>query len=113
MQLAAPLYTLFLGTDALATQKEVKPEMKRFPASTRIRLKLLQYLCRVTKAGFIIPPCIQVYKIQLKRYANSYIMLYNKIVIFFQVIFDSLYGKNTNAKLKSLALQFTSNIVQQ
>ncbi|XP_032663557.1 proteasome adapter and scaffold protein ECM29 [Odontomachus brunneus] len=87
MQLAAPLYTLFLGTDALATQKEVKPEMKRLPASTRIRLKLLQYLCRVTKAGFIIPPCIQV-------------------------VFDSLYGKNTNAKLKSLALQFTSNIVQ-
>lgn len=62
MQLAAPLYTLFLGTDALATQKEVKPEMKRVPASTRIRLKLLQYLCRVTKAGFIIPPCIQVHK---------------------------------------------------
>lgn len=87
MQLAAPLYTLFLGTDALATQKEVKPEMKRHPASTRIRLKLLQYLCRVSKAGFIIPPCIQV-------------------------VFDSLYGKNTNAKLKSLALQFTSNIVQ-
>ncbi|XP_012233833.1 proteasome adapter and scaffold protein ECM29 [Linepithema humile] len=87
MQLAAPLYTLFLGTDALATQKEIKPEMKRHPASTRIRLKLLQYLCRVTKAGFIIPPCIQV-------------------------VFDSLYGKNTNAKLKSLALQFTSNIVQ-
>ncbi|XP_053994994.1 proteasome adapter and scaffold protein ECM29 [Hylaeus volcanicus] len=87
-QLAAPLYTLFLGTDALATQKEVKPEMKRLPASIRIRLKLLHYLCRVTKAGFIIPSCIQV-------------------------VFDSLYGKNTNAKLKSMALQFTSNIVQQ
>lgn len=63
MQLAAPLYTLFLGSDALergAAQKEVKPEMKRMPANTRIRLKLLQYLCRVTKAGFIIPPSIQV-----------------------------------------------------
>lgn len=60
MQLAAPLYTLFLGTDALATQKEVKQEMKRTPASIRIRLKLLYYLGRVTKAGFIIPPCIQV-----------------------------------------------------
>lgn len=60
MQLAAPLYSLFLGTDALATQKEVKPDMKRLPAGTRIRLKLLYYLCRVTKAGFIIPPCIQV-----------------------------------------------------
>ncbi|XP_029040341.2 proteasome adapter and scaffold protein ECM29 isoform X1 [Osmia bicornis bicornis] len=88
MQLAAPLYTLFLGTNALAAQKEVKPEMKRSPASTRIRLKLLHYLCRVTKTGFIIPPCIQV-------------------------VFDSLYGKNTNTKLKSMALQFTSNIVQQ
>ncbi|OXU22910.1 hypothetical protein TSAR_016170 [Trichomalopsis sarcophagae] len=89
MQLAAPLYTLFLGTDALATQKEVKQEIKRTPASIRIRLKLLHYLCRVTKAGFIIPPCIQV-------------------------IFESLYGaNNTNSKLKSLALQFTSNLVQQ
>ncbi|KAG7212048.1 hypothetical protein KM043_012404 [Ampulex compressa] len=87
-QLVAPLYTLFLGTDALATQTEVKPEMKRLPASTRIRLKLLHYLCRVTNGGFIIPPCIQV-------------------------VFDSLYGKNTSAKLKSLALQFTSIIVQQ
>ncbi|XP_033222326.1 proteasome adapter and scaffold protein ECM29 [Belonocnema kinseyi] len=87
MQLAAPLYSLFLGTEGLATQ-EVKEEMKRLPASTRIRLKLLYYLCRVTKAGFIIPPCIQV-------------------------VFDSLYGSNTNPKLKSLALQFTSNIVQQ
>ncbi|KZC10743.1 Proteasome-associated protein ECM29 like protein, partial [Dufourea novaeangliae] len=88
MQLASPLYALFLGTDALATQKEVKPEMKRLPACTRIRLKLLHYLCRVTKAGFIMPPCIQV-------------------------VFDTLYGYNTNPRLKSMALQFTSNIVQQ
>ncbi|CAK9831680.1 Proteasome adapter and scaffold protein ECM29 [Anthophora retusa] len=91
MQLAAPLYTLFLGTDALGIQKDVKPEMKRLPAGIRIRLKLLHYLCRVTKAGFIIPPCIQV-------------------------VFHSLEegdGKTTNAKLKSMALQFTLNIVQQ
>ncbi|CAL7951979.1 unnamed protein product [Xylocopa violacea] len=90
MQLAAPLYTLFLGTEALGIQKEVKPEMKRLPAGIRIRLKLLHYLCRVTKNGFIIPPCIQV-------------------------VFHSLEGdaKITNAKLKLLALQFTSNIVQQ
>ncbi|KAK0081163.1 hypothetical protein PV325_012689 [Microctonus aethiopoides] len=88
MQLALPLYTLFLGTGALGTQKDVKPEMKRLAANTRIRLKLLQYLCRVTKAGFVIPPSIQV-------------------------IFDSLYGNNTNKKLKSLALEFTLNMVQQ
>ncbi|XP_008560300.1 proteasome adapter and scaffold protein ECM29 [Microplitis demolitor] len=88
MQLALPLYTLFLGTSALGTQKDVKPEMKRHAANTRIRLKLLQYLCRVTKAGFIIPPSIQV-------------------------VFDSLYGNNTNKKLKTLALDFTLNMVQQ
>ncbi|XP_026674602.1 proteasome adapter and scaffold protein ECM29 isoform X2 [Ceratina calcarata] len=90
MQLAAPLYTLYLGTEALGVQKEVKPEMKRLPACIRIRLKLLHYLCRVTKAGFIVPLCIQV-------------------------VFHTLEGdaKTTNPKLKSLALQFTSNIVQQ
>ncbi|KAJ8667078.1 hypothetical protein QAD02_008740 [Eretmocerus hayati] len=87
MQLAAPLYSLFLGSDA--TKKDIPPELKRAPASIRIRLKLLQYLCRVTKTGFIIPPCIQV-------------------------IFESLYrADNTNSKLKTLALQFTSNFVQQ
>ncbi|XP_043596940.1 proteasome adapter and scaffold protein ECM29 isoform X1 [Bombus pyrosoma] len=91
MHLAAPLYTLFLGTDTLGIHKDVKPEMKRLPAGIRIRLKLLHYLCRVTTGGFIVPPCIQV-------------------------VFHSLQegdGKTTNAKLKSMALQFTSNIVQQ
>lgn len=61
--------------------------MKKSPASTRIRLKLLTYLCRVTKAGFMIPACIQV-------------------------VFDSLYGTNTNARLKTLAIQFAANIVR-
>nr|XP_033335253.1 proteasome adapter and scaffold protein ECM29 [Megalopta genalis] len=85
-QLATPLVTLFLGTsDPL---KEVKPEMKRQPASTRIRLKLLHYLCRITKADYIVMPCIEV-------------------------IFESLYGTDTNSKLRSMALQFTLNIVQQ
>ena len=60
MQLAAPLYSLFLGTDALATRKEIESDKKRLPASPRIRLKVLYYLCRVTKAGLIIPLCIQV-----------------------------------------------------
>lgn len=66
VQLAAPLYNLFLGTDAVAMQKEIKQELKRIPASIRVRLKLLYYLGRVTKAGFIIPPCIQV-KLQKKK----------------------------------------------
>jgi hypothetical protein len=49
-----------LGTDVSATQKKVKPEMKVTIANVEIRLKILHYLCRVTKEGFIIPLCIQV-----------------------------------------------------
>lgn len=77
------LYMLFLGSQT----QNVKPNMKKLPASTRIRLKLLTYLCRVTGGGFVLPPAIQV-------------------------IFDSLYGTNTNTRLKTLALNFTINMVQ-
>jgi TRAP-type C4-dicarboxylate transport system permease small subunit len=89
MQLAAPLYTLFLGTDASGMQKEEKSEMKRLPASTRIRLKLLYYLCRVTKAGFIITPCIQVHQnLSTHMYEQLLILSYymnNKVGIFFRL----------------------------
>lgn len=78
-----PLYLVFLGSQS----QHLKPNMKKSPASTRIRLKLLTQLCRVTGAGFMIPACIQV-------------------------VFDSLYGTNTNARLKTLALQFAANIVR-
>lgn len=78
-----PMYLLFLGSQ----NQNLKPDMKKSPVSTRIRLKLLTYLCRATGAGIIIPACIQV-------------------------VFDSLYGANTNTKLKTLALQFAANIVR-
>ncbi|KAF7987486.1 hypothetical protein HCN44_003248 [Aphidius gifuensis] len=88
-QLVLPLYILFLGSCSFtSTQKDIKPEMKRLPANTRIRLKLLQYLCRVKKNAIILPAAIQI-------------------------IFDSLYGNNTNKKLKTLALDFALNMVQQ
>lgn len=44
-------------------------------------------MCKLTGAGFMIPACVQV-------------------------VFDSLYGTNTNTRLKTLALNFTSNIIQ-
>lgn len=78
-----PMYLLFLGSQS----QNLKPGMKKSPASTRIRLKLLTYLGKVTGAGFIVPACIQI-------------------------VFDSLYGSNTNARLKTLALQFAANIVR-
>nr|XP_022915862.1 proteasome-associated protein ECM29 homolog isoform X1 [Onthophagus taurus] len=78
-----PLFMLFLGTQS----HNVKSNLKKAPASTRIRLKILTYLCRVTNGGFVVPISIQV-------------------------IFDSLFGIETNSKLKTLALNFTANLVR-
>ncbi|KAL1514253.1 hypothetical protein ABEB36_003540 [Hypothenemus hampei] len=80
-QISQPLFLLFLGS------KSNKPEQTKVPANTRIRLKLLTYLCRVQGEGFLFPFCLQV-------------------------IFDSLYGTNTNTKLKTLALNFTGNLIR-
>lgn len=78
-----PLYRLFFGS----LKKDTKPDLIKTPASTRIRLKLLTYLCKVTDKGFVMPVSIQIF-------------------------FESFFGTNTNAKLKSLALNFTSNLVR-
>ncbi|KAK5644780.1 hypothetical protein RI129_006080 [Pyrocoelia pectoralis] len=78
-----PLYLLYLGSQS----QNIKPNMKKLPVSTRIRLKLLTHMCRITGAGFALPASIQV-------------------------IFDSLYGANTNSKLKTIALNFAMNLVQ-
>lgn len=77
-----PFFTLFLGC-----QLKNKPDQSKSPASTRIRLKLLTYLCRVTGKGFAFPASLQI-------------------------IFDSLYGINTNPRLKTLALNFTMNLLR-
>ncbi|XP_056640479.1 proteasome adapter and scaffold protein ECM29 [Diorhabda sublineata] len=82
-QTSMPLYHLYLGSQG----KSGKPEEKKLPANTRIRLKLLTSLGRVTDQGFVFPQCIQI-------------------------IFDSLYGTHTNTRLKSLALNFTGNIIK-
>jgi proteasome component ECM29 len=78
-----PLFMMFLGTQS----KNVKEDQIKSPASTRIRLKLLTYLCRITGKAFAFPASIQL-------------------------IFDSLYGTNTNTRLKTLALNFTMNLVR-
>ncbi|CAH1974017.1 unnamed protein product [Acanthoscelides obtectus] len=83
LKVCLPLYNLFLGTQG----KTKKPEQEKMPANTRIRLKLLTYLCRITGGGFAFPQCIQI-------------------------IFDSLYGTQTNTRLKTQALTFTNNIIR-
>jgi hypothetical protein len=63
MNLTAPLYSLFLGTQLLNTKSRlntIKPEHRRSPASTRIRLKILPYLCRSRGPALVFPACIQV-----------------------------------------------------
>ncbi|KAF5273782.1 hypothetical protein FQA39_LY00897 [Lamprigera yunnana] len=78
-----PLYLLFLGSQS----QNVSQHMKKFPANTRIRLKLLTHMCKIHRTGFALPASIQI-------------------------IFDSLYGVNTNSKLRMLALQFAMNLVR-
>ena len=95
------LYDVFLGTlfikgkdGKLATTSatgvvHIKPENKRSPSNTRLRLKLLPYLVRSKEASLCFPASIQV-------------------------IFDLLFGTggNTNAKLKTLAVQFIHAVVE-
>ena len=95
------LYDVFLGTlvikgkdGKLATTSatgviHIKPENKRSPSNTRLRLKLLPYLVRSKEASLCFPGSIQV-------------------------IFDLLFGTggNTNAKLKTLAVQFIHSVVE-
>ncbi|XP_071444179.1 proteasome adapter and scaffold protein ECM29-like [Hetaerina americana] len=63
-----------------------KPELRTAPANTRIRLRLLPYICCARGTGLLFPDCIRI-------------------------VFDSLYGPNTNARLKSMALQFVLLII--
>ncbi|KAJ9587580.1 hypothetical protein L9F63_018962, partial [Diploptera punctata] len=88
MNLTIPLYTLFLGTQLLTKTRQGtgKSEHLRSPVSTRIRLKILPFLCKSRGQALVFPACIQV-------------------------LFDSLYGNNTNPRLKNLALQFSMLIV--
>jgi hypothetical protein len=63
MSLTAPLYSLFLGTQLLTAKSRlntIKAEHRRSPASTRIRLKILPYLCRSRGPALVFPACIQV-----------------------------------------------------
>ncbi|XP_050294249.1 proteasome adapter and scaffold protein ECM29-like [Anthonomus grandis grandis] len=67
--------------------KSPKADQVKMPASTRIRLKLLTYLSRFQGEACLFPYSLQV-------------------------VFDSLYGENTNSKLKNLALSFTANLIR-
>ncbi|XP_023685449.2 proteasome adapter and scaffold protein ECM29 [Paramormyrops kingsleyae] len=81
------MYKVYLGDIPLKTKEggAVKPELKREPVSTRVKLKILPHLMRSRLAAESFPANIQV-------------------------VYDGLFGANTNSKLRSLALQFVHHI---
>jgi len=87
-ELVRKLYSLFLGTLVIKDRPTTKPEHKRIPSNTRIRLKLMPVLLKSREAAMQFPSCIQV-------------------------TFDLLFGTsgNSNAKLKMMAVNFVHQII--
>ncbi|XP_042307801.1 proteasome adapter and scaffold protein ECM29 isoform X4 [Sceloporus undulatus] len=81
------LYKVYLGDIPLKTKEGavLKPELKRDPVSTRVKLKIVPHLLRSRQAAETFPANIQV-------------------------VYDGLFGANTNAKLRTLSLQFVHHI---
>ncbi|KAK2167662.1 hypothetical protein LSH36_25g00006 [Paralvinella palmiformis] len=76
------LYDIFQGTVAVKGKPQhLRPELKRTPASVQLRLKIFPYLLKSREATGHFPASVQV-------------------------VFDCLYGANTNNKLKVMAVQF-------
>ncbi|XP_037979486.1 proteasome adapter and scaffold protein ECM29 isoform X1 [Motacilla alba alba] len=81
------MYKVYLGDIPLKTKEGsvLKPEMKRESVSTRVKLKIVPHLLRSRQAAEMFPANIQV-------------------------VYDGLFGANTNAKLRNLSLQFVHHI---
>ncbi|XP_070562742.1 proteasome adapter and scaffold protein ECM29-like isoform X2 [Ptychodera flava] len=80
------MYSIFQGTVVVKGQKpQVKPEDRRSAASTRIRMKLFPFLLKSREACEQFPSSIQI-------------------------VFDCLFGNNTNNKLKVNAVQFVHHL---
>ncbi|XP_053711143.1 proteasome adapter and scaffold protein ECM29-like [Synchiropus splendidus] len=80
------MYKVYLGDVPLKTKGGgVKQELKHEPVSTRVKMKILPHLLRSRLAAECFPANIQV-------------------------VYDGLFGANTNNKLLSLTLQFVHHI---
>lgn len=80
------MYKVYLGDVPLKTKGgNVKQELKHEPVSTRVKMKILPHLLRSRLAAECFPANIQV-------------------------VYDGLFGANTNNKLLSLTLQFVHHI---
>ncbi|XP_075681729.1 proteasome adapter and scaffold protein ECM29 [Rhinoderma darwinii] len=85
--IVSKMYKVYLGDIPLKTKEGnlQKPELKRDPVSTRVKLKIVPHLLRSRLAAELFPANIQV-------------------------VYDGLFGGNTNAKLRLLSLQFVHHI---
>ncbi|XP_056374752.1 proteasome adapter and scaffold protein ECM29 [Hyla sarda] len=85
--IVSKMYKVYLGDIPLKTKEGnlLKPELKRDPVSTRVKLKIIPHLLRSRLAAELFPANIQV-------------------------VYDGLFGGNTNAKLRLLSLQFVHHI---
>uniref|UniRef100_A0A8C1PK23 Ecm29 proteasome adaptor and scaffold n=1 Tax=Cyprinus carpio TaxID=7962 RepID=A0A8C1PK23_CYPCA len=80
------MYKVYLGDIPVKTKgATVKQELKHEPVSTRVKMKILPHLLRSRLAAEYFPSNIQV-------------------------VYDGLFGANTNNKLLSLTLQFVHHI---
>ncbi|XP_038148704.1 proteasome adapter and scaffold protein ECM29 [Cyprinodon tularosa] len=80
------LFKVYLGDVPLKSKGgNIKQELKHEPVSTRVKLKILPHLLRSRLAAECFPANIQV-------------------------VYDGLFGANTNNKLLSLTLQFVHHI---
>uniref|UniRef100_A0A8B9JRI3 Ecm29 proteasome adaptor and scaffold n=1 Tax=Astyanax mexicanus TaxID=7994 RepID=A0A8B9JRI3_ASTMX len=80
------MFKVYLGDIPLKTKgASVKRELKHEPVSTRVKMKILPHLLRSRLAAECFPANIQV-------------------------VYDGLFGANTNNKLLSLTLQFVHHI---
>ncbi|XP_017281248.1 proteasome adapter and scaffold protein ECM29 isoform X2 [Kryptolebias marmoratus] len=80
------MFRVYLGDVPLKTKGgSVKQELKHEPVSTRVKMKILPHLLRSRLAAECFPANIQV-------------------------VYDGLFGANTNNKLLSLTLQFVHHI---
>ncbi|XP_059409867.1 proteasome adapter and scaffold protein ECM29-like isoform X1 [Carassius carassius] len=80
------MYKVYLGDIPLKTKNAtVKQELKHEPVSTRVKMKILPHFLRSRLAAECFPSNIQV-------------------------VYDGLFGANTNNKLLSLTLQFVHHI---
>ncbi|GAB1605474.1 proteasome adapter and scaffold protein ECM29-like [Argonauta hians] len=79
------LFAIFLGTTVIKGKTDVKPECRKTPASTRIRLKIFPYFLKSREATNVFPACIQV-------------------------IFHCLFASNNHARLSLMTIELVHHV---